>query len=445
MKNLKQILVLLLPAALAAGSMSAGEIRTFNHQGDDYTVETRWINKQANNDYYIQKYDNEAWGYSPFFFVKNDLIYFTKDLSVAPSTNLLVVDGKTGNYKTVYQIDWGSFDHNEVAAVYCGIDSEGTYYVASYGTSQFSGYPFKIYPLQFSAEGVPTVRGYYELEMNNDCWIKSVDVYGSLLSGNFSVAASFWNSREIESNQDLKTGICVWNYSQGQAVNKKAFNDKITIADIKLVSEDKIAIHDRHLLKYTHPGYTTDYGENAIAKNPTLYTIEESSLNLQSEIKPATGDDGLGNGMAFFSLGEDNHFMVYASSGNPVEFKLMSLPNYPESLESAQELCTITPGSEGLSTITDYDGFSIRHKTGVFVEKIDDNTANIYVAGHNRGMASYTIKREEPLNTGIDDIISDDNEAAEYYTVTGLRLSDKPASGFYIEKKGGKATKKFIK
>ena len=60
-------------------------------------------------------------------------------------------------------------------------------------------------------------------------------------------------------------------------------------------------------------------------------------------------------------------------------------------------------------------------------------------------MAAYTIKREAPLNTGVESITTDEQYPTEYYTVTGLQIPEKPSTGFYIEKRGTKTAKKFAK
>ena len=135
MKNMKKLFLLLSVALLSAGNMKADKTRTFTHDNEDYSINTLWINIDAVSDYQIQKYENENWLYSPFFFVKDDVIYMTKDASDTPSTSLMAIDGKSGNFKEIVPIDWGNFTPNSVAAVYGGVDSEGTYYVASYGTS----------------------------------------------------------------------------------------------------------------------------------------------------------------------------------------------------------------------------------------------------------------------------------------------------------------------
>ena len=182
MKNLKRITSLLLATAYFAGNVNAAETIHLKYGDDNYAVTPLWINMKAVEDYYMQKIDDSTWGHSPFFFARNGIIYFTKDAGIAPSTNLLAVDGLTGEFKEIMPIDWNSFTHNEVAAVYCGVDSDGTCYVASYGTASSDRYPFHIFPLEFDESGHPKVIGRYQLEFGgNDWWIKSIDVCGSLL------------------------------------------------------------------------------------------------------------------------------------------------------------------------------------------------------------------------------------------------------------------------
>lgn len=437
MKNMKRLMLVSAVAFLATNHMSADETRTFSLDNEDYSINNLWINLQARSDYQQQKYDDRNWGYSPFFFAKDDVIYMTKDLSPTKSTSLMAIDGQNGAFKEIVPIDWGSFEPNSVAAVYCGVDSEGTYYVASYGTSTSGQYPFIIYPLEFTAAGTPKVVGRYQFEMDTDWWIKSVDVQGSLLSGNFMVASSIWNKMKITLGDKFRTSICLWQYSQYKLTAKNDYVQPITVCDISLISDNKIVVHDRHHV-YGQP----EHCANAIAANPTLFTIDENGMNQHSAIEPTDDDDNLGNGMAIFTLGEDRHFMVYASSGLPAEFKLMALPDYPESLANAKQICILTPKSTGLSIDPAEDD---RQKTSVFVEKKDENTANIYVMGNNSGMAAYTINREAPLNTGVESVATEEQHSPEYYTVTGQRIADKPTSGFYIEKRGAITSKKFIK
>ena len=424
-------------AVLSAGNMKADKTRTFTHDNEDYSINTLWINLDAVSDYYQKFYNGEGWRYSPFFFVKDDVIYMTKDASDTQSTSLMAIDGKSGNFKEIVPIDWGNFTPNSVAAVYGGVDSEGTYYVASYGTSTSDKYPFIIYPLEFTAAGQPKVVGQYKLEMGANWWIKSVEIHGSLMEGNFTVASLIWDKMRVGDNETLRSSIGLWQYSQYQQTARKEYVQPLTVCDIFMVADNKIIVHDRHNI-----GNQAAYSASAIAATPSLFTIDENGMNLHSAIDSSEDDDNLGNGIAVFTLGEDKHFMVYASSGLPVEFKLLALPDYPESLAKARIICTLTPKCVGLGIDPATDD---REKTGVFIEKKDDNTANIYVTGNKRGMAAYTIKREAPLNTGVESITTDEQYPTEYYTVTGLQIPEKPSAGFYIEKRGPKTAKKFAK
>ena len=88
-------------AVLSAGNMKADETRTFTHDNEDYSINTLWINLEAVSDYYQKFYNGEVWLYSPFFFVKDDVIYMTKDASATQSTSLMAIDGKSGNFKEI--------------------------------------------------------------------------------------------------------------------------------------------------------------------------------------------------------------------------------------------------------------------------------------------------------------------------------------------------------
>jgi len=437
MKNMKKLFLLLSVAVLSAGNMKADETRTFTHDNEDYSINTLWINLDAVSDYYQKFYNGENWLYSPFFFVKDDVIYMTKDASGTQSTSLMAIDGKSGNFKEIVPIDWGNITPNSVAAVYGGVDSKGTCYVASYGTSTSDDYPFIIYPLEFTTAGQPKAVGQYKLEMGANWWIKSVEIHGSLMEGNFTVTSLIWDKMRVGDNETLRSSIGMWQYSQYQQTARKEYVQPLTVCDIFMVADNKIIVHDRH-----NVGNQAAHSASAIAATPSLFTIDENGMNLHSSIESSDDDDNLGNGMAVFTLGEDKHFMVYASSGLPVEFKLLALPDYPESLANARIICTLTPKSVGLGIDPATDD---REKTGVFIEKKDDNTATIYVTGNKRGMAAYTIKREAPLNTGVESITTDEQYPIEYYTVTGLQIPEKPSAGFYIEKRGPKTAKKFAK
>ncbi|MGN1251344.1 MAG: hypothetical protein ACI4US_00515 [Muribaculaceae bacterium] len=51
----------------------------------------------------------------------------------------------------------------------------------------------------------------------------------------------------------------------------------------------------------------------------------------------------------------------------------------------------------------------------------------------------------ESINTGVDDILSDDaNAPVEYYNLQGVRVAN-PESGLYIRVQGKKATKVLVK
>ena len=434
MKNILMTVLLGL-SQLAVVAQTEDVPRVISHNGTDYTLSTRWIDKElmknCSNMQYKPQYG--VWWNAPVdFFVKNDVIYFTRDgRDEQPSDLFLTVDAATHQIGDVCPIDYGSYDHTYVSAVYAGVDGEGTYFAAAFGRGH-KDYPIQIFPLDFDG-GNPRALGKYTLEINTGWWAQSVSVGGDLLGGNFTVVSLLSNAKEPKDNDtDYQTGLAVWTFSDYSMTGKKLMPFSLTVSDIKVTDADNIIIYDRH--------YWTKLpasGANAMAPDPTMYHIENNELVEKSVLAAQPEDDAMGNGMAFFSLGDSEPMMVYASSGMEPEFKLMAIPDYPNSFDGAYELGVITPKSVQLSTDSPN---TLRGKTRVFIEKPDDNTANIFVSAQNQGMAAYTLTREDDsIITGIGNISSDSNQAPEYYTLSGIRLNGKPDTGCYIERKGSEA------
>lgn len=404
--------------------------RSISHNGVDYTLTTRWVDKELMKNCSNMQYkpqDGVWWNAPVDFFVKNDVIYFTRDgRDEQPSDLFLTVDGATHQIGDVCAIDYGDLDHTYVSAVYAGVDGEGTYFAASFGRGH-ADYPVQIFPLEFDDSGNPRALGKYTFDINTGWWAQSVSVGGDLLGGNFTVVCLLSNAKEPKDNDtDYQTGLGIWTYSDKVMILKRLIPFTLTVSDIKVTDADNIIIYDRH--------YWTKLpasGANAMAANPTMYSIVNGELVEQSVLAAQPEDDSMGNGMAFFTLGDSEPMMVYASSGMEPEFKLMAVPDYPRSFDGAYELGVITPKSVQLSTDSPN---TLRGKTHVFIEKTDDNTANIFVSAQNQGMAAYTLTRDDDDNpiTGIANIISGTAAAPEYYTLTGIRLAAPPSTGLYI-------------
>lgn len=438
--NYRHLLFYALFAGLTA-SAAETNVKNISYGDEEYTVEERWTNKTAMTNFAMQSGDS-FWGSSNFFFVKDGMIYITKDNIDTDCGRLIVVDGNTGTFLKTVTIDWNSYTPNESAAtVFAGVDSEGTCYLASYATSTYNGYPFVIYPLEISEAGIPVVQNQYNLTLGTKWWVQAPDVYGSLTSGNFTVAAPIWNLMDATDDKKLETCLAVWTVTDGKETSRKSYDAKLTQCDVKILDDNLIALHDRHLVSTsTASSVNAQHMNNAIAPHPTIYTLDDNNLSMLSAVEAAAEDDPYGNGMYFFNFDGGNYLMAYASSGFTPEFKLMAVPDYPQSFNGAEVLCTLADKTAKLSTDKP-DGSFMRTK--VVVEKTSDNSADIYMAAHGKGMACYTIKREGSISTGIESIVDHDNVPAEYYSITGVKLQSPPAHGFYIIRQGNKAIKAF--
>lgn len=445
MGNGRLFISFLLSVLLFVRAFGEGTSQTVKFEDETYNIETRWLDNKALQTYAQIPFSGSLWGRwgeTNSAFVRDDRIYFTKmDIDGNPCSDLLVVNGSTGSYIGTVSIDWNGFSHSLVGAVYAGKDSEGTCYVASFGANISNEYPFDIFPLKFNENGRPQVELKYTLEMGSGWWVQSPSVRGNLIEGNFSVVAPVWNQREA-TNSSFQTAICIWTFSAGKYTGRQVFPANLTVADTQLISDDKLAVEDRHLWYSTGGSSYFNFGSSAIAANPTLYTVGNGTLTENSAITPAGDDDGYGNGMAFITLGSDRHFMIYASSGYLYpEFKLVYLPKFPDSFEDAKLVCVLTPKSAELSSAEPNDS---RLQTKIFVEQPDANTANVFVAAHNEGMAAYTLSKEGSITTATDFITTEQPSTPEYFDLAGRRLPSKPAKGFYIIKSGPHAAKIFI-
>lgn len=424
-------------AQVTAMAQTDGAPCVITHNGVDYTLTTRWIDKELLKNCSNMQYKPEVgvWWNTPVdFIVKNDVIYFTRDAADnQPSDLFLTVDGTTHQVGDVCAIDYGDINHTYVSAVYAGTDGAGTYFAAAYGRGH-KDYPIQIFPLEFDASGQPKAMHKYEITVNTNWYTQNVWVGGDLLSGNFTVVALLSNAKQPAVNDaSYQTGLSVSTFSNGVRVNHRLIPFSLSVCDMKVIDDDHIIIHDRHY--WTH---LPSNGANTKAEHPTMYQIGSEELLEQSVLAVLPEDDGMGNGMAFFTLGDSEPMMVYASSGMEPEFKLMAVPDYPRSFDGAYELGVITPKSVQLSTDSPN---TLRGKTRVFIEKPDDNTANIFVSAQNQGMAAYALTREDDDNpvTGITAVSPDSSDAPEYYTLTGIRLSAPPATGCYIVRRGSDA------
>ena len=62
----------------------------------------------------------------------------------------------------------------------------------------------------------------------------------------------------------------------------------------------------------------------------------------------------------------------------------------------------------------------------------------------NNAPSLYVTNFEEVVNTGIEGVVVDGNEAVEYYNLQGVRVAN-PENGIYIRRQGNKATKVLVK
>ncbi len=79
--------------------------------------------------------------------------------------------------------------------------------------------------------------------------------------------------------------------------------------------------------------------------------------------------------------------------------------------------------------------------TNIFVEKPDEDGTNIYLSANGMGMAKLTMTKDE-ITTGVEKLVASPVDApAEYFDVMGRRLSGKPATGLYLERRGTDTSK----
>lgn len=75
------------------------------------------------------------------------------------------------------------------------------------------------------------------------------------------------------------------------------------------------------------------------------------------------------------------------------------------------------------------------------------NTYNVHMAVHVNGEEAHSM--ESPavytVTTGIEDVVVDGGEAAEYYNLQGVRVAQPEAGRIYIVRRGGKAVKELVK
>lgn len=424
---------------------------SFVHNDVKYTIEKQWVNPTALSDLSTKHKDGFANDEQLFqFFVKDGVIYFCAEAydgftgTNTTNSQLLAIDAATGNEINVKDIDWNNLKNAEYAAVYCGTDSNHDAYVASYGINKSASgsnakyeNPFEIYVLNLDGEN-PAVVKKYELPLDVDMYVQRIDVTGALLTGNFTVTASIWDRQHISGSQYKEnTSLGFWKFENGELSDAKGLKEYLTIAKTKSVGENLVMVHDGADMKANYDG-SENLGSRVRAKNPTIFDVSGDKPVIKSTLEAEEGDDEFGNCFAMLDV-DDDHFMLYAHKGNPVAFKMVYLPNFPENFDGAKTVWTYEPGEDFSKAPATYN--KERQMTNIFVEKPDEDGTNIYLSANGMGMAKLTLKKDE-ITTGVENlVVSPAGAAAEYFDIMGRRLADKPASGLYIERRGIEATK----
>lgn len=417
---------------LAVHAEDAADANSFVHNDVKYTIEEQWLNPTVLSDLYATHKNGFANGEQLFqFFVKDGIIYFCSerglDNNADKNTKLLALDSTDGQEIGLKTVAWNGLKGSDYAAVYCGTDSYHNAYLASFGAN-ISGFTseFELYVLDTTGDA-PSVSEKYNLPLGTDMWVQRVDVTGNLSTGNFTVTASIWEDMYLATSS--KTYIGVWACADGKVGAPRIVPENITVAKASTVGENLLLVQDgASLAKATAP---------VRAKNPTLLDISGDEAVEKSTLAQEEGDDDFGNSFAMLDVDGD-HFMLYAHKGNPVAFKMVYLPNFPENFDGAKTVWTYEPGeafSKGLTSNKE------REMTNIFVEKPDEDGTNIYLSANGMGMAKLTMTKDE-ITTGVENLVVEPADAAaEYFDITGRRLGDKPAAGFYIERRGTEATK----
>lgn len=424
------------------------ELCAQNNENDSFTLERQWSIPDAIHriEFYQPETSTNLWYYSPFFVVQNDVVYFSSDRveSSRYPDNLLVIDGSTGEISGMADIDWAGYDHHaSYPSRFIGKDSSGNYYLASFGMWQTSSakadIDFAIYPIVI-ADGKATVTARYQMPLVKGSYIHNLDITGNIAEGEFSVAAIVWDYRYWDQVTDFR--IMVWEkQNQTETVSAPevySINGKdATFGDIKILSDNKIALHDRNYII----GGTDNPDPDCEFKQPTIYLLENGKLVKSSQI--AATDSGLGAGMAFFNLG-DRNMVVYNSGISPFRFCIAELES-PDSFDNATEQFAITPYDAGNPWVSDESQKKCSY-TPVYVEVPDDEsgTANIYMCGYDgSGMAKYTLSAKDKPTTGIENVGVDTDSRPEFYDISGRKLRAVPENGLYIKRVGTSVSKEY--
>ena len=165
------------------------------------------------------------------------------------------------------------------------------------------------------------------------------------------------------------------------------------------------------------------------ATRPALYDMDGNIVSHKSfNDVPASNFDvpnTSANGVLEFTLGTNKYLLtgldVHNNTTAPCTFALYKLGDYGF-FENITKLYTFPTAGFGATTNSTSSMLA-------FFEKVDEHTGHLYVWAYLNGFARYTISNDASvINTGINDVLADQDAVAVYYQDGQFVFSSEVAS-----------------
>lgn len=332
----------------------------------------------------------------------------------------------------------GTMRNPNYALLFVGNDSEGNPYMC---LPSYVDQSMELYSIDLVGDNVEATRTYSPTDM--DLYSREVSVAGSVVSGDFSLAACYHPYSLLNLQTSQNTGIALWQFKNGvqQGKVQKGYKIKLAYPTVQALGGDYILVDER--------------GYDRSAKNyaDTIPTVLQFDGTKYSEViseldKPNIAP--VANGSHIFEFGGQS-FIIYPAVRDDdyaFSYNIDYLPDYPYSLDNAETVWTLeeTFPEYALINSTGSKDYIYSYDGGIynvnFINTIPqgDDKMEIYIFTSSKGLSKYTLKASGNLQT-LQQGISVATDATEYYTLTGLRIDRPSAPGIYIERRGS-ATRK---
>lgn len=317
---------------------------------------------------------------------------------VAATADYIYVSGRSGSssdatcYLQAYNAATGEHEHDVIISdnARCSYypcndvftDSKGNVCISNL-VLNVSTTPLKIHRIDTATGQATEVAS---LTASSAGRIDHAAVYGDVTSGNFTVFAAVASNKRVYR----------WKVSDGNAVQ-----DEITVSEFSPASANGFGIAPR-----VRPVSDDLFYLDGANTQAALYDF--STGKIVDELSDANAAATVtGNGVAAFTLGNDNFLLYSCDSHSGEGYKHALLTSTSDKIMSTgSRLWTLPEGSMG-----NVNSSTMSSPADVYV--VDDNTARLYVYTPGNGLAAYQLTRR---TEGVSDVENDHVVAWRMYS-----------------------------